>query len=225
MGVVGYKGRSAEDIIQEDSYLDPTGYIYRSISWADYFVRCDHFPALLYSCIEGRYGIEYLLFEEIVLGTGARLSQEEYERCVKNGSKLKKMIAQLVPDYKKCQEFTRLIVEQTPELPNIVYWCPNELIRTWGELSEYLHWFGAKSETTENPSWRRQAGQRVLKIIEPIWEKASSGGSALMHPDDMKPEIRAVWDDFKDAKIGVESVRFRLNMLKPMLSGNSKPNH
>src|ERR1041384_7581865 len=101
MNVPSHINRKPEEIILRDSYLDSVGYLYRAVSWLDYFQRINHFPALLYACIEGRFGIEYLLFEELVMGTGAKLSREDYEKCLTQGTKLKKAIDRLVPDYNK----------------------------------------------------------------------------------------------------------------------------
>jgi hypothetical protein len=70
-------GRNAADIIERQSYFDSVGYLYRAVSWLDLFERSNAWPTLLYACIEGRYGIEYLLFEELVVGTGANLSRED----------------------------------------------------------------------------------------------------------------------------------------------------
>ena len=126
--------RTPEQIIGENSYLDSVGYLYRAVSWLDYFRRIDHFPALLYACIEDRFGIEYLLFEELVMGTGAKLSRQEYEKILKQGgTNLKKAIDRLVPDYKKLQQFTSAIISIQPGLPSVVFWDPAELMKSWGK--------------------------------------------------------------------------------------------
>ena len=143
--------RNAEEIIRQNSYLDSAGYLYRAVSWLDYFERIDHFPALLYACIEGRFGIEYLLFEELVIGTGTNLSRQDYEKCLKEPTKLKKAIDRLIPDYEKLQQFTSIVVILEARVPKLIYWEPRELMKSWGKLSEYLHWLGAKSETTRSP--------------------------------------------------------------------------
>lgn len=210
-------GRNPEEIIRQNSYLDSVSYLYRAVSWLDYFQRIDHFPALLYACIEGRLGIEYLLFEELVIGTGANLSREDYETCLKERTKLSKAIDRLIPDHEKLQQFTSVIVALEPRLPKLIYWQPRQLMKSWGDLSEYLHWFGARSETTELPSWRATVCADVKKTLIPIWEKMTSGQSGLMHPDNMKPEIREVWLDFKNGKTDLEGAKIRMNILRPIL--------
>jgi hypothetical protein len=216
MSTPPYINRNPEEIIRENSYLDSVGYIYRAMSWLDYYQRMDHFPVLLYACIEGRFGIEYLLFEELVMGTGAKLSRQEYEKCVKEGTKLKKAIDRLAPDY-KLQQYTCAVAATLPGLPKLIYWEPAELMKSWGTLSKYLHWFGAKNETTEVALWRGGAYDHVRQVLNPIWGKIISGQSGVMHPDHMNPEARQLWLDFKSGKIDLEGAKIRLDLMKHVL--------
>lgn len=218
-------GRSPEAIIKEHPYLDSVGYLYRAMSWLNYFERIDHFPALLYACIEGRYGIEYLLFEEIIIGTGAQLSREDYESCLREPTKLAKIINRLVPDYEKLQQFTSAIVADEPRLPKLVHWEPRSLMKSWGVLSEYLHWFGAKNETTEISEWRSKSHSNVKKTLDPIWNKITTGQRGLMCPNDMAPEIQEIWNDFKNEKVDLEGAKIRMNILKPMLIAKFAQTH
>lgn len=195
-------GRTPEEIVSQNLRFNSVGYFYRAVSWLNYFQRTEHFPALLYACIEGRFGIEYLLFEELVIGTGANLSRDDYEKCLKERTKLLKAIEKLIPDYEKLQQFTSACVFLEPRLPKIIYWQPRQLMKSWGDLSEYLHWFGARAETTELASRRARTYKEVEKTIMPIWEKIVLGRSAYLHPDNMTPEIREVWLSFKNGGNG-----------------------
>jgi len=209
--------RNPEEIITKNSYLDSMGYLYRAMSWLDYFDRIDHFPALLYSSIEGRFGIEYLLFEELVIGTGANLSRIDYEKCLRERTKLSKAIDRLIPDYKKLQQFTSALASLEPRIPKLIYWEPKKLMKSWGTLSNYVHWCGAKIETTEVTSWRRSAYTEIKDSLVPIWEKITSGQSGFMHPDNMNPEIREIWLDFRNGIIDLDGAKIRMNILKPLL--------
>lgn len=193
------------------------GYFYRAISWLNYFQRTENFPALLYACIEGRFGIEYLLFEELVIGTGANPSRDDYEKCLKEKTKLSKAIEKLIPDYEKLQQLTSACISLEPRLHPIIYWQPRQLMKSRGELSEHLHWFGARSETTELPSWRARAYKTIEETITPIWEKVASGRSAFLHPANMTPEIREVWLSSKNGETDLRGARIRMDILKPML--------
>lgn len=210
-------GRTAAEIIAERSYFDSLGCLYRAMSWLDLFERSSSWPTLLYSCIEGRYGIEYLLFEELVVGTGANLSRGDYERCVREPTKLAKAINRLLPDYEKLQQFTSVIVSLAPQVLHIIYWKPKELMKAWGELSKYLHWCGHRLETAENAAWKKGALSDVKNVLTPIWNKVTSGQSACMHPDQMRTEIRELWVEFKEGRVDIEGVRIRMNLLRPLL--------
>ncbi len=209
--------RSPEEIVSTKLYYDSVGYIYRAMSWLDYFEQHRRFTALLYTCIEARYGIEYLMFEEIVISTGANLSKDEYEKLLKNSTKLLKALKRISPDYEKLQEFTNIIASLTPNFPRIVQWNPNKLMKSWGVISNYLHWCGSKDRTTEAEPWLIKAGQAVRAEIEPIWLNISSGQSAIMHPKDMHPRIRELWYQYKSNEVDLEGVKIRMQILKPIL--------
>ncbi|SRR6266498_4613947 len=217
MYVPNHIGRTPEEIITEKSYLDSVGYLFRAVSWLDYFRRVDHFPTLLYACIEGRCGIEYLLFEELVLSTGARLSRKDYERCVEERNNFAKLIKQLSPDYDKMQQFTLAVVAVEIRAPRLVRWSPSELLKTWGKLSRYTHWVGSKNETTEDPAWRAEALRQVASLLDPIWIKATSGQSGILYPADMKPKVRELWEDFKNGRVDFEGLKIRLDLIRPLV--------
>lgn len=211
-----HTNRTPEDILSKDVYFDSVGYIYRAMSWLDIAFRKQSFPELVYACIEGRLGIEYLLFEELVISSGANLTREQYERCLKEG-KLAKTIERVSPDYRKLQEFAQVVVAVEVSAPRLVSWEPKALMKAWGQLSEYLHWKGVKTETTEDEEWVSESIEEVRSILGPIWEKATSGQSGIMRPDQMHPEVRDVWNDFQAGTITAYGVKRRLAILRPYL--------
>jgi len=218
MKIPSYIGRSADEIRRDNAHFDSAGYLFRAVSWLDVADRESNWPALLYSCIEGRYGIEYLLFEELVIGTGARLSRPDYEKCLRDPTKLSKLIDKLIPDYTKLQQFTAAVISLAPTLPPHIQWSPRELMKDWGKLSEYLHWCGHRLDTAENSEWKGSAIADVRAVLIPIWETITRGHSMCLHPSDMTPEIQRVWEDFKNGKVDVEAAKFRMNLLKPLLT-------
>jgi len=209
--------RTPAQIVGEKLHFDSSGYLYRAMSWIDYFERSYQFPALLYACIEARYGIEYLMFEEIVISTGANLSIDEYEKCLKSPTKLYNALRRISPDYEKLQGFTKIIVSSEPGLPNIIQWNLKSLLKSWGSISDYLHWCGSKNNTTELKKWRLNAGAKIRSVVEPIWLNISSGQSAIMHPNEMRPEIRDIWEQYRNNTIDAKGVKIRMEILEPML--------
>ena len=166
-GPPDHRDRDPEEITGEKLHFDSVGYIYRAMSWLDYFERTNLFTALLYACIDARMGIEHLLFEELVMSTDGQLSREDYERCLGNRMKFAKLIQQLDPDHERLQHFTRAVLElmrQRYNVPTLVFWKPRELEKTWGKLSKYLHWSGAKTETTDKSDWLDHAHEDIRDI-------------------------------------------------------------
>jgi hypothetical protein len=164
-------------------------------------------------------GIEYLLFEELVLSTGAKLSRKDYERCLKDRMKFSKMIRQLSPDHEKAQKFTSIVANIESgkrSVPNIIFWRPRELESAWGKLSKYLHWTGAHTETTKEPKWVDDAYSDAERVLMPIWEDMCSGHSGLLHPDNMTRATRVIWEDFRTGKIDSNSARIRLEIIRPL---------
>jgi hypothetical protein len=209
-----YKGRSPEEIITKEKYFQSSGYFFRAMSWLDYAKRTDEVSALLYACAEARMGIEYLLFEELVVSTGASLTEDEYEQCLKDRTKLHKTLGKLVPDYEALQKFTGALLASEPALPRQVVWNPKELMKSWGKISELLHWHGARNLTTENPEWRSESYIKLEGTLKPLWDKIISGQSMIMAPEGMKPDIRKLWDSYLAGDIDIEGVRIRAAILK-----------
>ncbi len=214
MNIPNYIGKEPAEIARFDSF-DSGNYIYRAMAWLDYHKRTNIFSSLLYACIEARQGIEYLLFEELVISTGANLSADDYKKCVSERNRFAKTIKQLSPDYEKLQLFTQILVSLDPTLPKLIYWNHSNLMHAWGEVSTYLHWFGARSLTSEDPKWLSLATAKVEKVLKPIWEKLTSGQSGLMHSTDMSPIVREVWEQFRIGSIDRDAAKFRLIFLKP----------
>lgn len=217
-----YKNRDLEEIIGQKISFDSVGHFYRAVSLLDYFDRTHLLTSLLYSSIEARMGIEHLLFEQLVLSVGLKLSQDDYERCLNNRMKFEKLIQELSPDYEKLQQFTGAVLELTRTendmlIPELVFWRPRELMKDWGKLSKYLHWFGSRTETTDNSDWVDEYQNNIRNILLPIWGRMSSGLPGLLHSDNMESHVRDIWTDFRDEKIDIGSAKRRLDLIRPIL--------
>jgi hypothetical protein len=214
MTAPSHKGRTAQEIISEHVYHDAQGFGYRAASWIDLAKREKAFAAFHYACIDGRLCIEHLIFEQLVISAGESLNVDAYERCLAGPPKLDKLLAQLVPDYDKLQEFTIIVGSINPGSPSVARWKIKELRKSWGRLSHFLHWSGAP-ESTENASWQENAILEVEGIIGPLWQKIRSEHSGVIRPDTMPPAERLVWEDFCTGKINGESARVRLQIVRP----------
>lgn len=209
--------RTPDEIINEHDDMDSVGHMFRAKSWLDYYDRNKQFSVLLYICIEARYAIEYLLFEELVISTGANLSREEYEKCLRSPTKLSKMIDNLCPDYEKLKLFTEAVVKLEPQAPKLNHWAPNKLMKSWGIFSKFLHWVGSRNKTSQNDEWKKLSVEKISSEVNSIWDKMCSGQSGILHPDQMHSEINDIWVKYRDGKITLETAIFEMNYLKPIL--------
>ena len=209
-----HRNRTPKEIISKQIYHNASGLMFRAMSWLDVADRSGHFAAFHYACIDARLAIEHLIFEQLAITAGDDLDAEKYKRCVDNPGKLDKLLQQIVPDYEKLQEFTKLVGSLTPGPPSVNQWNIKDLRKSWGRLSRYLHWTGAPSHTTENPSWQAQATQEVVAIIEPIWQKMRSGHSGSIRPETMPGPVREIWNEFRSGQIGFKSAQVRLDLVR-----------
>ena len=209
-----HKGRSADQILNEHIYFDSVGYFFRSVSWADYYKRHQSFSSIIYACADARLGIEYLMFEDLIISTGAALSEEEYIQCTKERNRFGKMIKQLSPDYDKLKEFARAVVELDADAPKLIFWDHGDLLKKWGKLSSYLHWFGAISHTTDDPKWAGSASEEIIEITEAIWAKSTPGRMGIMPVSKMEPKAKEVWEDFKNGNTDYEGLKIRLQIVR-----------
>lgn len=210
-----HKNRTAQEIISEHIYHDAQGFGFRAASWLDLERRTSHFAAFHYACIDGRLSIEHLIFEQLVITAEPALDRAAYERCLSEPRKLDKLLQRFVPDYDRLQEFNVIVGSLSPGLPKLNRWDIKELRKFWGRLSHYLHWSGAHPETTEDASWQETAVEEVGAIIDPLWQKISSGHSGAIQLDSMPAPVREVWEDFRTRKIDAESARVRLKLVRP----------
>ena len=210
MTALEHRNRTPKEIISESVYFDGPGFMYRAMPWLDLADRSGHFAAFQYACIDARLAIEHLIFEQLAITAGDALDAEKYEHCVANPRKLDKLLQQIVPDYEKLQEFTQLVVSLSPGHLLLNHWDIKDLRKSWGRLSRYLHWTGAHPQTTEDPSWKAREIREAKAIIEPLWQKISSGHTGTLRPEDMKPPVRGIWAKFKTGEIDFESARVRL---------------
>jgi len=212
-----FSNRSAHAIATENVRNESSGYIYRALSWLDFAEREKSSPALQYAAHDARQGIEQLLFEELVLSTGTALDRSEYQRCVGNSTKLHTIIRQLSPDREKLATFVRALMSVGDPSFDLVVWDHGRLMRYWGTVSEYVHWAGAIDETIDQWAWVTSGIARVREACEYIWINQTEKDTGVMLPQDMHPDIAAIWERFKAGSIGVEEVKISARLLEGVL--------
>lgn len=212
-----YRYRSAKEIVSSHIYEDAVGYCYRAVSWLDLAERESLPAAITYAATDGRLSIEHLLFEQLVISSLDTFGEEEYRQCVGNATKLHAALKRITPDYEKLQGFTQIIVSLDANAPAVNCWNIPSLMKSWGILSNVLHWPGAKDQTWESEKWLADQLNRTKDVLLPLWEKHCSGSSGVLLPSNMPKEVYEVWELFRSGDIDAESVSIRLSLLRPML--------
>jgi hypothetical protein len=215
MQIVDFRDKSADQILESKRCL-AGDYLFRSMAWIDYHKRNRSYPPLLYACVEARQGIEYILFDILVVSTGGNITIDDYKKCIKN-NKFVKTIKKLSPNYERLQKFTKVITSIQNEPPNLIYWEVNELIKVWQFLSTYLHWFGVRSDSTENHQKLDTIFNELQSKIVPLWDKYCSGDLGLMRVDGMHPKVFQIWKNYSSDIIDIDTVKLELSVLKLIL--------
>ena len=215
--IPSYTNRTPEQIITQDVYFDSVGYIYRALSWLDIAKMSDNVCALQYAAHDTRQAIEHLLFEAVILSV-SKLSYDDYRKCMGNSTKLHKIVRRLNPDYEKMVQFTQAVMSTDPKAPPILVWDHKRLLKYWGDMSKYLHWVGVPKETYESSEWLKGGIIAVGNAANHIWDNKTSGYSGIMRTDRMKPDIRLLWERFRNDEIDLETVTGTANLVLPIIS-------
>jgi hypothetical protein len=127
-----------------------------------------------------------------------------------------KLLKQRVPNYRRLQRFSIIVASlDAAHIPKLVEWDHGDLMKRWGKLSTYLHWFDVYARTTDEIQWLNQNYANIQNIVTPIWDKLLSGRNGLMHPDDMHANTRMVWDKYATGDLTDEQAKIRLELLRP----------
>jgi hypothetical protein len=164
-----------------------------------------------------RYGIEYLVFELLVLASES-LSLQEYRQAIGNPKQMKRMLASPARNYAKLAEFTKVVVSVDSHAPPLRFCNLNELFRYWGMASEFLHFVGAHSISYFRPDWTPKAIAKLDSVLNPLWSTVTETiGLALIRPSQMEPEVHQSWIEFKAGTLTKDDLFRRLKIMQPGL--------
>ena len=210
-------GRNPNQILNNSIQDSFSWNIFQAISWLDYAKREQSPSAIHYAAFELRYGIEYLLFELLVLANES-LSEVEYKKCIGDPKEMKKLLRTLGPTYSKLSEFSEVLMKIDPKTPEFRFWDINQLFRYWGTASRYLHFFGAQTLTYEDDSWVIKSIAEIERILQKLRKDLTETiGTAIMRPSGMAPEVHQAWVEFSTGALSIEDVRIRMNIALPIL--------
>ena len=122
------EGKSANEIVANLRMDHSSWHFFQSKSWLDLTKRTLLPGPLHYAALELRYGIEYLLFELLIL-TRKEISEEEYKKCLGDPSAMHKMLKEEGRPYKKLARFTEIAMSLDSNPLNLKYWDLLDLFR------------------------------------------------------------------------------------------------
>ena len=136
------EGRTANEILANEVLDHSSWHFFQAVSWLDFAKRTQRPAALHYAALDLRCGIEYLLFELLVLASRG-LTEQEYRKCLADPKAMKKALRSSNLDCDKLAEFTRILLSLDRRAPELRFWKLDDLFRYWGTASELLHFVGA----------------------------------------------------------------------------------
>jgi hypothetical protein len=211
------EGRSADQIVANDVLDHSSWHFFQAMSWLDLAKRTQKPAALHYAAFDLRYGVEYLLFELLVL-TNRGLTEAEYQKCLGDPHSMKKTLRSAQVDYEKLADFSRILLTLEPKAPKLRYWKLDELFKYWGIASELLHFVGAHSRTYASEAWFVKSLARLESVLSPIWETTTMTlGFGLIARHTMEPEVFQAWQEFSAGKLKEEDLKIRMRILQPAL--------
>lgn len=212
-----FRGKTADQIISNKPLDNSSWHFLQAMSWIDLAKRSMMVGPLHYAAFELRYGIEYLLFQLLVM-TRKELGESEYRKCLGDPKKMKQLLMNEGRPYQKLSRFTELANSLINNRPSLLYWDLSELFKYWGKASKYLHFVGAQIYTYRSEEWVISSIADLESIVEPIWKKTTQTlGVALYDPDRMQPQVKDIWLEYLNDKITDDTVLFRLDLIKPLI--------
>jgi hypothetical protein len=219
MPVPQHKNRSPEQILDAAHLFDSAWHFWQALSWLDYAKRKTNISALQFAALELRRGIEHLWFDMVVTAVGGELDIREYARCKGDSTKMYKVLERLSPDQAKLVRFTNIsgsLGGNQP--PPVTEWDMPKLKRLHGEISQYLHFCGIPSETTDSSKWFLEALTTIETGAAYIWHQLTTTHTGQLNVSSMPPAVRDTWEGFRTGQLDEDAVRTRLHLAQHVLS-------
>jgi len=223
MHVPPHKNRTPKQILDAERLFDSAWHIWQALSWLDYAKCKTNISALQYSALELRRGIEHLWFDMVVTSVGGELDIREYARCKGDSTKMYKVLKRLSPYHEKLVQFTNISASLDRQQPTVTEWDMSKLKRLHSEISQYLHFFGVPSETSDNPEWFIETLCTIETGANYIWLQLTTSHTGQIKVTSMPPVVRDAWEGFCAGQLDEDSVRTRLHLAQPVLRKQTPP--
>jgi hypothetical protein len=221
MSLTEYKGRSADDIASDFYIADSAWHIRACLSWRDYAEQKNAPMALHYAGFHLRTGIEHLWFEVFFAASGGSITSSEYDKSLRNTTKLYKLIDAVEPHYKKYVEFGEVIASiDSVRHPPSVFWDISRLKRIHGGCGEYLmHFQGVPEKGYLGSEWIEGRMKFLFDSAMWIWTTMTQRGNLVVYaPEGLKkPEVYSLWERYRDGKVSREDALIGLKIIQPIV--------
>jgi hypothetical protein len=217
MSIPGHANRSPDEIVGGKRLFDSAWHVRQALSWLDYAKRKSNITALQYAALELRFGIEHLWFDIIVTAGGGQLDIREYSRCKGDSTRMYKILDRLFPDHARLVRFSNISSSLDCDAPSLVEWDVPRLKRLHREASQYLHFMGSPSETTDRPQWFVETLTLLETGADYIWKHLITARTGQLSIASMPPEVRDAWEGFRTGQLSEDAVRTRLQFAQPVL--------
>jgi len=216
MAAPRFKNRTAEEIANSERRFTTAWTARQALSWLDLGERTDSVSALLYAALELRNAIELLWYEHIVVATGEKMTRRDYERYKGSSTKIAKHMKREGRVYEKLAEFSNIVLKTTCTNIQVVRWDIDRLLKAHGQLAKYLHFHGMPEETWASSEWRTRCKSEVRDIGLYLWESLKRGSTGLMKEEQMEPEVRQMWEQFREGRLSADDCEGRLRIAGPV---------
>jgi hypothetical protein len=133
---------------------------------------------------------------------------------------LYKLIDSLAPDYRKFAEFNQIIasIDSYPHPPTVI-WDIERLKRIHGECgTRLLHFQGVSDGIYLTDEWMIRQLAFHEEAARWMWDTMRSRGNLVVYrPEDLFPQTQLIWESFRKGEIDRESVRYRLEIVRPAI--------
>lgn len=170
---------------------------------------------LVYAALEARLSVERCIFEVGLLVRGASFSADELRQALARKG-LNTFLSKLVVDWQRYFEFSDAVASLNglKISAEVVPRC-DLLQASITRLSGYCHWIPDPDITIEDPN----AGwfSKGIGYVEAALIQVANAPHGALMINSLPPEVKALWEAYRDDQIDLASVRTRLRLIQPVL--------
>jgi len=210
------KKPNIENIINTKRFVTSFWHRDQAEKLLDYALNNSCHNALIYAILESRIAIERYVFEISILTTDEKNTNEVVNKARKKNGVFA-LLQETTVNYVKHLTFCNIICEVNKipiqiDIPNL-----KVLKKLITQLSKFCHpqFYPAETVNAPNEGWFIKGVSLVNKTIKVLTELVISGG---IRKESMSKEVKEIYYDFLKNEIDKDAVRFRLDIIGPILN-------